>query len=141
MSTMQYHYETMGRILSHLVNQGLSRVDFEPSDAMDIMTERRGSEEEVLKTFTDVLHWMHDEDLIRVSSLNEYEGGFSLLGVQLTSKGIAIIQTETKDAELGDTIERKVAEHDGEFDSSIYAKIGELVGSLAGSFTKSISSG
>jgi hypothetical protein len=31
LATMDYHYETMGRILSHLVNLGLSRVDLGPA--------------------------------------------------------------------------------------------------------------
>ena len=65
MSKIDYHYQTMGRILSHLVQQGLKRVDFDDSDAMKIMTERHGDEEEVLQTFADVLHWMNDEGLIR----------------------------------------------------------------------------
>ena len=49
MSDIDYHYETMGRILAHLVNRGLARVDFEPNHAMEIMTEPYGDEDEVLQ--------------------------------------------------------------------------------------------
>lgn len=56
MSTMEYHYQTMGRILSHLINAGPSRIDFENSDAMEIMTYRICDEEDVLKTFANVLY-------------------------------------------------------------------------------------
>ncbi|MBY3544791.1 hypothetical protein HFN69_21980 [Rhizobium laguerreae] len=69
MSTMEDHYQTMGRILSHLVEAGLSRVDFDGGDATDIIMHRIGDEEDVLKTFADVLHWLNDEGLIRVKSI------------------------------------------------------------------------
>jgi len=42
MSTMEYHYQTMRRILSYIIQKSFSRVD------MDIMKEWRGNEEEVL---------------------------------------------------------------------------------------------
>ncbi|MES4992416.1 hypothetical protein ACTJJ7_11310 [Phyllobacterium sp. 22229] len=131
MSTIDYHYQTMGRILSHLVQQGFKRVDFDASDAMDIMTERRGDEEEVLKTFADVLHWMRDEGLIRVGTIQEFDGGFAFSGVQLTSKGIAVIQAKPNDPELGESIEKKVSDN-GSLDASAYTKIGSFVGGLIG---------
>ncbi|MEI8703407.1 MAG: hypothetical protein E5Y79_09605 [Mesorhizobium sp.] len=140
MATIEYHYQTMGRILSHLINQGLARVDFEPADAMEIMTERWGSEEEVLATFADVLHWMRSEGLIRTTAVQEYDGGYAFSGVQLTSKGIAAIQAKPDDAELGETIEKKVTESaEGSLDPSIYTKIGAFVGGFTGGFTQSIS--
>ncbi|OWV98756.1 hypothetical protein [Rhizobium sp. R693] len=127
MSTMDYHYQTMGRILSYLVEAGLSRVDFGGGDAMDIMTHRIGDEDDVLKTFADVLHWLNDEGLIRVRSIQEFDGGYAFNGVQLTSKGIAIIQAKPKDPELGESIEKKLAEP-GDTDAAIYTKIGAFVG-------------
>lgn len=48
MSTMEYHYQTMRRILSYIIQKSFSRVDFDDSDTMDIMKEWRGNEEEVL---------------------------------------------------------------------------------------------
>lgn len=108
MSTIDYHYQTMGRILSHLIQQGFKRVDFDTSDAMDIMAERHGDEEEVLETFADLLYWMRDQGFIRVASIQEFEGGFAFSGVQLTSKGVAAIQAKPNDPELGESIEKKV---------------------------------
>ncbi|UIK04818.1 hypothetical protein [Neorhizobium galegae] len=137
MSTMEYHYQTMGRILSHLVNAGLSRVDFANSDAMDIMTHRIGDEEEVLKTFADVLHWMNDEGLIRVRSIQEFDGGYAFNGVQLTSKGVSIVQAKPGDPDLGESIEKKVSEK-GELEASVYTKIGSFVGGLIGGATQAM---
>jgi hypothetical protein len=109
---------------------------------MEIMTERRGNEEEVLATFADCLHWMHDEGLIRAASIQEYQGGYSFMGVQLTSSGIAMIKRDPKDAEIGSSIEDRVTKAEGrELDTSIYTRIGEFVGSALGGFTKSIGGG
>lgn len=138
MSTMEYHYQTMGRILSFLVQKGFSRVDFDESDAMYVMTERWGSEEEVLQTFADVLHWMNDESLIRVGKIQEYEGGYAFSGVQLTSKGVAAIQAKPNDPELGESIEKKISQS-GSLDASVYTKIGSFVGGLIGGATQALS--
>ncbi|MBB6305531.1 hypothetical protein [Rhizobium leucaenae] len=54
------------------------------------MTERIDDEEDVLKTFADVLHWMNDEGLIPVRSIQVFDGGYAYNGVQLTSKGVPI---------------------------------------------------
>ncbi|MGO8572847.1 hypothetical protein ACC870_38610, partial [Rhizobium ruizarguesonis] len=51
-------------ILSHLVSACLSRINFDDSDAMDIIAHRISVEEEVLQTFADVLYWLNDEGLI-----------------------------------------------------------------------------
>lgn len=142
MSNIEYHYQTIGRILAHLINRGLSRVDLDPSDAMEIMTERRGNEEQVLSTFSDCLHWMVSEGLIRVSNIHEYEGGYDFMGIQLTSAGIALIRSDPKDAEIGPNIEKRVTESKGaDLGSPIYTRIGEFVGGAFGGFTKSISGG
>jgi hypothetical protein len=142
-STLGYHYETMGRVLAFLVDRGLSTTDLSARNAMEIMTERRGDEADVLKTFADVLKWMLNEDIIRVRKLSESIGGgaYIFLGVQLTAKGIALVSAP-HDSELGGSIESKVTKAEGKkLDPSIYAKIGELAGGFAGGFTKSISSG
>ncbi|GCA52815.1 hypothetical protein GOA99_22855 [Sinorhizobium meliloti] len=138
MSKMEYHYQTMGRILSFLVQKGFSRVDFDESDAMEILTERWGSEEEVLQTFADVLRWMNNEGLIRVSNIQEYEGGYAFSGVQLTSKGVAIIQVKPNDPELGESIEKKISES-GSLEASVYTKIGSFVGGVIGGVTQALS--
>lgn len=102
------------------------------------MTERHGDEEEVLQTFADVLHWMNDEGLIRVGQVQEYDGGFAFSGVQLTSRGIAVIQAKPNDPELGESIEKKVSETKS-LDASAYTKIGSFVGGLIGGATQALS--
>jgi hypothetical protein len=119
--------------------QGLGRIDLDQSNAMEVMTERWGDEEQVLATFADCLHWMNDEGLIRVQNISEYDGGYDFIGIQLTSKGVAVIKSETNDAEIGGNIEKRVTESKGaDLGASIYTKIGEFVGSAIGGFTKSI---
>lgn len=142
MSKIEYHYQTVGRILVHLVNNGLSRVDLEESDAMDIMTERWGDEEEVLAAFEDCLHWMIGEGLIRVRRIESYDGGYSFMGIQLTSTGIEIIRVDPNDSDIGASILSRVEEANSEpMDTSIYTKIGEFVGGALGGFSKSLGAG
>ncbi|MQX63960.1 hypothetical protein GHK78_13045 [Sinorhizobium meliloti] len=102
------------------------------------MTEPWGSKEEVRQTFADVLHWMNNEGLIRVSNIHEYEGGYAFSGVQLTSKGVAVIQVKPNDPELGESIEKKISEP-GSLDASVYTKIGSFVGGVIGGVTQALS--
>jgi hypothetical protein len=142
MSNIEYHYQTIGRILAYLVNKGLARVEFDASDAMEIMTERQRDEEEVLSTFSDCLHWMNDEGLIRVANISEYDGGYNFIGVQLTSRGIALIKSDPNDKEIGSSIEKRVTDSGGsDLGSSVYTRIGEFIGSALGGFTKSLAGG
>ncbi|MGH6925095.1 MAG: hypothetical protein ACRED5_15280 [Propylenella sp.] len=61
--------------------------------------------------------------------------------MQLTSKGIAVIQANPGDVEIGESIEKTVTEaKPGDLDASVYTKIGSFVGGLLGGFTKSIGS-
>jgi hypothetical protein len=128
--------------LAYLVERGLSTTDLSMRNAIEIMTERRGDESEVIKTFCDVLKWMLSEDIIRVRKLSEnLGGGYMFVGVQLTSKGIALVSAP-HEAELGGSIENQITKSEGKpLDTSIYTKIGELAGGFAGGFTKSVSSG
>ena len=83
------------------------------------------------------------EGLIRASTVSEYEGGYNFMGVQLTAKGIAVIKAKPDDAELGESIEKKVTESESEsadLDASLYTKIGSFVGGFAGGFTKTVGS-
>ncbi len=107
---------------------------------MTIMTFRRGDEEEVLKTFSDCLHWMLSEGLIRAKNVEEFDGGYFFSGVQLTSLGIHIIQQETGDPEIGPTIEESAKKKSGaDLDASKFTKIGAFVGGALGGLIKSIS--
>ena len=141
-TTLDYHFQTVGRILVYLIESGLARVDLEASDAMDIMTYRRGDEEEVLQAFADCLKWMLDEGLIRASEVAEFDGGYAFSGIQLTSKGLAAIRANPNDKDIGESIQERVRRADQQpLDTSMYTKIGEFVGSLLGGLTKSIGSG
>lgn len=133
MSDLEYHYETIGRILDHLVANGLNRLHFEGGEAFDILTDRNGDEDEVLATFNDVLHWMNDEGLIRCSSIQGCPGCDVFNGVQLTSKGLAIIQHGNV-INGGSVQETLVASEKGSLSSDIYQKIGNFVGGAAGGF-------
>lgn len=140
MTTIECHYETIGRILSHLVKQGLARVTLDTSSAGQLVPEDVSGRTEMMAAFADVVHWMQSEHLIRMSQYNELEGHFAFYNVQLTARGIALIQAEPDGMMLGKSIERTVAEDAGEgLDASVYTKIGAFVGGLAGGFTKSIS--
>ena len=106
------------------------------------MTERRGDEEKVLAAFSDCLHWMINEGLIRVEKIHEYDGGYDFVGIQLTAAGITLIRQDTEDPEIGGSIETRVNESGGDdLGSSIYTKIGEFVGGAMGGLSKSLGSG
>ena len=137
---LEYHYQTLGRVLVHLLGCGLARIELRPNDAWEIMTERRGHDYEVAPTFRDVVRWMEAEGLVRYDKLHETtDGAFLFTGVQLTSRGLAVAQQPHK-ADLGGSIRDRVKPAEP-LDASVYTKIGELVGSAVGGFTKSISGG
>ena len=140
MAYLEYHYETMGRILAHLVENGLTRVNIETTDAMVIMTEKRGDEEAVYKTFADVFHWMSEEGLIRHGkTYDTHNQGFCFLGVQLTSLGLAVINTKITNSEIGATIEQTITQKpEGGLSSETYGKIGSLVGGIIGGAAQSL---
>jgi hypothetical protein len=125
-------------VLAYLVERGVGRVNIGTRDVMEIMTHRIGDDHEVTKTFTDVLHWMLAEGLIRVANKSEtIKGELLLINAQLTSLGIGIVQAKVEDPDIGETIEKTVAR--GNLEPAAYTKIGSFVGGVLGGFTKSIS--
>ena len=139
-STLEYHYETIGRILVHLINHGLSRLNLDQSDAMQILTdEHRGTPEQVVADFFDCLDWLHDEGLIRVDEVVRHLNNQTFRGVQLTSKGIAVIKADPGDPDMGTNIEKRVTESKGaDLGASIYGKIGKFVASTFAGSAKSL---
>lgn len=136
MTKMERHYEMIGRLLAFLVSQGLARVVLQQSNARDILG---GGDGRAMRDFVDVVLWMAAEKLIRIETYND-GADFAFNRVQLTSKGIGLIQAKPDDAPLLASIEETVANNTGNgLDVSTYVKIGALVGSLLGGFTKSIS--
>jgi hypothetical protein len=79
---------------------------------------------------------------VRVRQSEEFGGVYHFLGVQLTAYGLEIIKKDTEDAEIGSSIEKKVADSAGaDLGQSTYTKFGGFVGSTLGGFVKSIGSG
>ena len=143
-SKLDYHYYTLGRILFFLAENGLSKIDFNPSNAMEVMDYREGNEEDVLKAFSGVLRFMIKEGVIRADNIQEYEGGYFFNGVQLTSKGLVLVQTNasTIDTALTGSISANTASAPAlSTDTSYYGKWGEFAGSLIASATKSFGGG
>jgi hypothetical protein len=129
-SKLDYHFETMGRILAHLVSNGVRKVNLGSADAMGIMTYREGDESEVLATFRDAIDYLIAEGLVRADNRNvSLDGRYKFLGVQLTGAGVKAVQVpHTK--ELGGSIAETVESPKTKKDSSFYQKIGELIGGV-----------
>lgn len=136
---LDYHYKTIGFILKDLVDYGLRRADYSSENALEVMLYREGNEEDVLVIFNDVLHWMLDEGLMRAASIQAGEYCDYFNGVQLTAKGIAVINAPPiAGSSLDNTIEKTITEAPkGDLGADIYAKIGSLVGGLLGGFQQS----
>lgn len=81
---------------------------------------------------------MNDEGLIRIRSIQEFEGAYSFNGVQLTAKGLAVVQAKPDDPDLGESIEKKVSDK-ADLDASVYTKIGSFVGGLLGGAAQAMS--
>jgi hypothetical protein len=143
-SDLDYHHYTLGRILFFLANKGLKRIDLDQSDAMDIMDYRRGDESEVLTVFHDVLMFMINEGIIRVSNYSPHSYGYNFQGVQLTSKGLTLIRanaTNIDTALIGSIAANTSSAPASSNDTNYYAKWGEFAGSFIASATKSFGSG
>ncbi len=77
------------------------------------------------------------EGIIRAKDQATFMDGTILVkAAQLTAKGLAIVKQSPED---GETIEKRI-QSAGD-DNSLFSKIGELLGSAAGSFAKSVGSG
>jgi hypothetical protein len=137
--SLDYHYQTIGYILDHLISSGLRRVDLSDENSMDVMLYREGPEEEVHATFNDVLHWMLDEGLIRAASIQSGDPCDHFNGVQLTSKALAVIQTDPRGAgNLDKSVEKTIVESkQGELTADVYGRIGSFVGGVLGGFGQS----
>ena len=129
---LEQHMAVVGQVIAKFVSEGLS------SQAIDT-----GAPEAFLgspvdpRTFEAVINWMLDEGILRGKQrIETFDGRLRLNGVQLTSKGLAIVQQPLPS---GDNIAKRVQSNSG--NGAFWSNIGELVGSIAGSFTKSVGSG
>lgn len=143
-SALDYHHYTLGRILFYLAKQGLRRTNFDQSDAMEIMDYRKGDEAEVVAVFHDVLLFMDSEGIIRVSHYQPHSGGYYFNGVQLTAKGLQLIQADPSKIDnslKGSIVANTASPEVTSIDNSYYNKWGEFAGSFLASITKSLGSG
>jgi hypothetical protein len=133
---LDQHMAVVGQVIAKFVSEGLSSLEVDcgaPESFLGIPVDRR--------TFEAVINWMLDEGILRARERIEtldgtVDGRVRLNGVQLTSKGLAIVQQPLPS---GDNIAKRVQSNTG--GAAFWSSIGELVGSIAGSFTKSMGSG
>jgi hypothetical protein len=132
MTVLDEHMAVMGRVIAKFVASGLMPHNIDTRRSENFL----GAPEDK-KTFEGVIMWMLDEGIIRAKNVSQTMDGTIYLGAaQLTSKGLAIVKQPLAG---GDTIEKRVQSNGS--GNSFWSSIGDLVGSAAGSFTKSVSSG
>jgi hypothetical protein len=132
-SALNQHMAVIGRVIAKFVSEGLLLHDIDSRGAEKFL----GTDEDS-KVFAAVLVWMLDEGIIRAKKVTPMISGgvIHLSGAQLTAKGLAIVKQPLPE---GETIEKRI--QSAGTDNSLYSKIGDLIGSAAGSFTKSLGSG
>jgi hypothetical protein len=128
-SKLEQHLAVVGQLVAKFVSEGLSpqTIDtFAPETLLG-----RSIDPTI---FEAVVVWMLDEDIIRAKQkIETLDGRLRLNWVQLTSKGLNIVKQPLPS---GDTIEKRV-----QSGSTNWSSIGDLIGGIAGGFTKSIGSG
>ena len=136
---LDYHFQTIGFILKDLLDHGLRKVEYSEENSMEVMLYREGDENEVHATFNDVLHWMINEGLIRADSIQTGDVCDYFVGVQLTSKGIAVVQAKPPEgSDLDQSIKKTIQEPPkGGLGADVYGKIGSFVGGILGGFGQS----
>lgn len=129
---LEQHMAVLGRVTARFVSTGLLAHDIDSRAVEQFL----GTPEDK-QVFEAVIRWMLDEGLIRVKKVSQtMDGTIFLVAAQLTAKGLAIVKQPAPD---GKTIEQQIKSNSGE--DSFWSKIGDLIGSAAGSFTKTIASG
>ena len=128
-TALEYHHYTLGKILFYLADQGLRRLSFEPADAMAIVGFPECDDVQVIDVFHDVLFFMMNEQIIRVASYKPRSSGYSFRGVQLTAKGLQLIQAEP--SKLGHPLRGSIAANTAaDEDQSQYEKWGAFAGNF-----------
>jgi hypothetical protein len=122
----------VGQVMARFVSEGLlgQPIDtFAPEAFLGAPVDPR--------TFEAVITWMLDEGIIRGKErVQTIDGRLRIIAAQLTAKGLAIVKHPLPD---GDTIEKRVQSQTG--GNQFWSSIGDLVGGIAGGFTKSIAGG
>jgi hypothetical protein len=128
-TALEQHMAMVGRVVAKFVSTGLLRHNIDSRGVEKFL----GTSEDK-KVFEAVIIWMLDEGIIRAKDTSQtMDGTIRLSAVQLTAKGLAIVKQPLP---AGDTIEKRIKTAD----SRDWSGIGELIGGIAGGFTKAISS-
>lgn len=130
MTPMERDFNVLGRLLSDLIGNGLTRVNYQGKDAMRICEIVDEHDKQIVASLRNVLDWMRDEGYIRVEEANRFHNTFYYTGVQLTSKGIAAIHASPAGAGLEGTIRQAI--EGSRLDTAGYTRIGSLFGALNG---------
>jgi len=138
---LDQHYEVVGRILVKMASLGLKRIeDIHHGNAVELFGKLSDSPTADSEVYQDVLEWTFAEDLLRRSSGgSKREGVYVFNNVQLTAKGIGVIEANPRGGfGLSKSI-KETEKTEADLSPNVYAKIGSFVGGLLGGFTTSIS--
>lgn len=137
-SALDRHYEIIGRILLQISAGGLTRVDVNNTNVVEIFGSLSDPSNQI-EEYRDVFEWMFNEGVLTRRPRPGREpppGAFSFKDVQLTSKGLAIIGTEpTGSSDLTASIKNTSDEKPS---PSYFSKIGEFVGGVLGGWQKTL---
>lgn len=140
MNPIARSYNLVALIVEDLVAHGLAKVDYGPEDAWRVakhLGSESWSDEDLFK---DILSWMENEGIITID--NRYQplsGGFQMRGVQLTAKGVALLQSDLPGEPGQGNVEEALSQ--GNLEPERYTKIGAAIGAMLGSFTRTIVGG
>ena len=131
-NALEQHMAVIGRITARFVSTGLLLHNIDSRKAEQFL----GTPEDK-QVFEAALVWMLDEGIIRAKRMSQtMDGTTYLFSAQLSAKGLSIVKQPLPD---GDTIEKRLQSEGA--GNSFWSNVGELVGSAAGSFTKTLTSG
>jgi hypothetical protein len=131
-TALEQHMAVIGRVTAKFVSTGLLAHNIDSRAAEKFL----GTPEDK-RIFEAVLVWMLDEGIIRAKKMSQtMDGTMYLASAQLTAKGLAIVKQPLPG---GDTIEKRMQSEGA--GSSFWSNVGDLIGSAAGSFTKTMTSG
>ena len=132
MSTMEYYYHTIGRIVGYLGNKGRGRFDIDQSQSL----KSGASPEQAINALQDCIGWMQKEGLIWCGKTrrSDDKSKITVEGVQLTPKGMSAIRAETHRPGISCSIQALIENNkNAELDDATYTMIGDFVVEFAGS--------
>jgi hypothetical protein len=129
---LDHHMAVVGRIVARFISTGLMPQNVDSRAAGKFLGEPVVDKQ----VFEAAIAWMIDEGLVRAKDRQVFinDGTIRLSAAQLTARGLAIIKHPLPD---GGTIEKRIQ---SDATGRNWSSIGELIGGVAGGFTKSLSS-